>query len=347
MKKILLFTSILSFSTAMNAQTINSTNIVDYGDTIFSATDNSASISLGTAGTGNTWNFSGLLTNSIDTIAFYHPFHVAGNAATTAFPYSTHAIKEDTNYVFLQRDANSLQLLGLSTGTIHVPSQDPETVITFPSTYGTAYLDTARTTTTVSGAAVGQPLADSVKVISITFVESDFDASGTLTTPYGIFSSIRQNLRRQTKTDTYAKGALTGGTYTLITSELDTAYSHQYWSDAATAKFALVTYDIDASGALTGDVSWIRGMTELNNTGEKELERKSISIFPNPVQNTLTIDNQDAINAITIMDITGKVVFRSENRNDKTLNVDFLNKGIYIMSIETDTYLGTSKFIKQ
>ena len=73
----------------------------------------------------------------------------------------------------------------------------------------------------------------------------------------------------------------------------------------------------------------------------------SISIFPNPVQNTLTIDNQDAINAITIMDITGKVVFRSENRNDKTLNVDFLNKGIYIISIETDTYLGTSKFIKQ
>ena len=47
------------------------------------------------------------------------------------------------------------------------------------------------------------------------------------------------------------------------------------------------------------------------------------------------------------MDITGKVVYRTENQNKKTLNVDFLNKGIYILSVETDTYIGTTKFIKQ
>lgn len=347
MKKIILFTSLFAFSFASKAQTINQTNVVDYGDTLFSATDNAPSLSLGAAGTGNTWNFSGLLTNSIDTIVFYHPYYVAGNAATTTFPTASHAIKEDTNFVFLQKDANSLELLGLSNGTIHVASQDSETVITFPSSYGTTFLDTAITKTTVSGAAVGQPLADSIKVESVTFIDSDFDASGTLTTPYGIFSTIRQNLRRETKTETYAKGALTGGVYTLVSSELDTAYSHQYWSDNAAAKFPLVTYDLDKNGNLTGSVSWIMRMVELNNTSTKELEKKSISIFPNPVNNALTINNQDAINSVSIMDITGKIVFRSENRNDKTLNVDFLKKGIYILTVESDTYIGTTKFIKQ
>ena len=64
-------------------------------------------------------------------------------------------------------------------------------------------------------------------------------------------------------------------------------------------------------------------------------------------ENTLTINNQDVINSISIMDVTGKVVYKTEKQNIKTLNVDFLNKGIYILSIETDSYFGTTKFIKQ
>jgi hypothetical protein len=346
MKKTLLFAGLLSLSSAINAQTINATNIAEYGDTIFNAIDNAPSISLGTIGTGNTWNFSGLLTNSIDTVVFFHPYFVAGTAASTTFPHATHAIKRDANFVFLHKTASSLELIGLSNGTTHVASINSETIITLPSSYGTTFLDTARTQTIVSGATAGYPTVDSVRVISSTLINSDFNASGNLTTPFGVFSAIRRNLTRKTSDTVYAKISGFWNPSPIVT-QVNTAYSHQYWSDAANAKFPIVSYNVSPSGAsLTGSVTWTRGVVELNNVGTKELERKSISIYPNPVQNTLTIDNQDVINGITITDITGKIVFKSENNNQKTLNVDFLNKGIYILTVETDTYTGTTKFIK-
>ena len=344
MKKTLLFAGLLSINFVMNAQTINDTNIAEYGDTIFNAIDNSPSISLGTTGAGNTWNFSGLITNSIDTVVFYHPYFVAGNAANSTFPLATHAIKEDTNFVFLHKKSASLELIGLSNGTTHVASENSETVITFPSSYGTTFNDVARTQTVVSGATAGYPV-DSVRVMSSTVINSDFNASGSLTTPLGVFSAIRQYLIRTTRDTVYAKISGFWNPSPIVTQQ-NTAYSHQYWSDAVNAKFPLVSYDLTSAGALSGTVSWTRGVVELNNVGTKELERKSISIYPNPVQNTLTIDNLDAINKIIITDITGKIVFKSEKNNQKTLTVDFLNKGIYILTIETDTYIGTTKFIK-
>lgn len=353
MKKTLLFASLLTFSTAINAQTIRDTNVANLGDTIYSATDVAPSISLGTTGIGNTWDFSTLLINSRDTIHFSSPSTIP--CAITSFSTASYKMKQDTLMVFLEKNVSKLELLGISDGTFCAPSQNPETFIEFPSTYGSTFSDTTLTQKELTGAQAatlpGVPstaaVADSVKFVSTTNVSSNFNASGSLTTPFGVFNCIRQYLVRYTKTDVYGKGALTGGVYTILTTINDTAYSHQYWSDNSKAKFPLVTYDIDAAGNLTGDVSWTTKFVNSSATSISEIEKRTISIYPNPVQNTLTIDNQDAINAVSIMDITGKVVFRSENRNDKTLNVDFLNKGIYIISIETDTYLGTSKFIKQ
>lgn len=345
MKKSLLFAGLISFCTAINAQTINSGNIVEFGDTIFNAIDNAPSISLGTTGTGNSWNFAGLISNSVDTVVFHHPQSVAGSAATSTFPSATLATKEDTNYIFLRKSSASLELIGLSNGTIHVASQNPETVITFPSSYGTTFNDVAETQTVVSGATAGYPTVDSVRVESTTIIASNFNASGTLTTPFGVFSAIRQYLVRTTSDTVYAKISGFWNPSPIITQQ-NTAYSHQYWSDAANSKFPLVSYDLTSAGAISGTVSWTIGFVELNNTSTKELERKTIKVYPNPVQDVLTIENQEAINTIIITDITGKIVYKSENRNDKTLNVSFLNEGVYIITVETDTYIGTSKFIK-
>ncbi|MEN8928335.1 MAG: T9SS type A sorting domain-containing protein [Flavobacteriales bacterium] len=347
MKKTLLFAGLFAFSSAINAQTINFNNVVEFGDIIYNSIDNSPAFSMGNTGAGNTWNFAALADDSRDTIEFFHPGNVAGNAATSTFPLATLANQEDTNFVFLRKSPTKLELLGLSNGTIHVASQDPETVITFPSAFGTTFKDTAMTTTTVSGVTVNQPLADSVRIESVTFVESDFDASGTMTTPFGMFSAIRQNLTRTTKTEVYAKGALTGGVYTLISTDTETSNSHQYWSDAANAKSPIVSYEVDATGGFADFVTWTRGFVEFNNVGSKELALKTLKVFPNPVVNTLTIDIEEEINAVIITDITGKVLFRTENQLSNTLTLDFLNKGVYILTIETDSYLGTTKFFKQ
>ncbi len=345
MKKTLLFLGAISMGISSLSQTITSANIAILGDTIYQAEDVAPSINIGTTGTGNIWNFSSLLTNNRDTTIFYDP-NIIPCAAST-FMYQTHSFKQDTNTAFLSVNTASIELLGISNGTICVASQDSETTITFPSSFGTTFLDTARTTTTVSGASVGQPLADSIRIISVTYIESDFNASGTLTSAFGIFPSIRQDLERRTTSDIYAKGVLTGGVFTLLRTETDTAYSHQYWSDAANAKFPLVSYDVTATGTLTGSVIFTIGFSPNVHTSIKENETKNISVYPNPATNQLTIDNHEVINNLTVTDLRGKVVYSSNQITSNTIDINFLNKGMYVLTISTDSYTGTARFVKQ
>ena len=348
MKKTILIASSFLLMISAKSQTINDSNIANIGDIIYGATDVSPLINLGTNSAGNTWNFSSLLINGRDTTTMEHPWDVFGRGSMRShYPTATHGIADDTNYIFLRRSSSALELIGLSNGTAHVKSQDAETIITFPSVFGTTFKDTAKTTATVSGASVGQPLADSIKVISITYIESDFSASGTLTTPFGIFSSIRQYLVRDTYTETWAKGVATGGVYTRIQTERDTAYSHQYWSDAINAKFPLVSYDLDASGNLTGSVEWMTGFTVNSTASISEVTQKSITVFPNPATNQLTIEESSQLNKVVVMDVTGKNVISLSNLTSNKIDVSALPKGMYVIQITTDSYTGTTKFIKQ
>lgn len=346
MKKTLLFLGAISIGLSSLSQTITSANIAVLGDTIYQAEDVAPSINIGTTGTGNVWDFSSLLTNNRDTTIFFDPNIISCSANT--FNNPTHSFKQDTNTAFLTVSPTSIELVGISNGTICVASQDSETTITFPSSFGTTYLDTARTTTTVSGSSLGQlPGVDSVKVISVSYIESDFNASGTLTTAYGIFTSIRQDLERKTTTELYIKGLITGGIFTLFSTETDTAYSHQYWSNAANAKFPLVSYDVTATGVLTGSVIFTTGFSSNVNTSIKENEIKTISVYPNPAKDQLTIDNHEAINNLTVTDLRGKVIYSSNQITSNTIDINFLSKGMYVLTISTDSYTGTARFIKQ
>jgi endo-1,4-beta-xylanase len=69
-----------------------------------------------------------------------------------------------------------------------------------------------------------------------------------------------------------------------------------------------------------------------------------IKIYPNPVDDYLTIKGKD-IRGIKILDISGKnirSVFESE-----TFSVQDLNKGVYILKIEYDSYIEMRKFMKR
>lgn len=83
--------------------------------------------------------------------------------------------------------------------------------------------------------------------------------------------------------------------------------------------------------------------TNLNN----EIYNKSkFSIYPNPVKTELTINISEKINLIEIFDLLGKNVFYKENPS-KTINIEFLEKGIYILKIKTDNENYCDKIIKK
>ena len=78
-----------------------------------------------------------------------------------------------------------------------------------------------------------------------------------------------------------------------------------------------------------------------------------ISIYPNPVSNTLFIsnDNNQNISKIEILTITGQKVYLNENENSSSIEIEInsLPKGIYLINIfdENNSVIKAEKIIKQ
>lgn len=74
------------------------------------------------------------------------------------------------------------------------------------------------------------------------------------------------------------------------------------------------------------------------------------NVYPNPVTDFASINLADAqINAITVMDINGRVV-KTGNANElSTAKIDLsdLTAGIYLMAIDTDKGISTEKIVKK
>ena len=81
-----------------------------------------------------------------------------------------------------------------------------------------------------------------------------------------------------------------------------------------------------------------------------QLEKNNIVIYPNPVNNLLNVDCLDEpIKSFTIYDLQGKQVFTRTGETLSTLSIDisFLNKGIYVFQLTSDEKSLNYKFLKE
>lgn len=94
---------------------------------------------------------------------------------------------------------------------------------------------------------------------------------------------------------------------------------------------------------------WEQGLSPVSINGETALEN-SISIYPNPViDGILNVElNQDGITEISIIDITGKVLY--QKRSDLSLiqiELGDINSGVYILKIDGKNSSSAKRFIVQ
>lgn len=105
----------------------------------------------------------------------------------------------------------------------------------------------------------------------------------------------------------------------------DVAYSNanwSYWKDAAASFSTNCSLGIDDFG------------TEV-----------SVSVYPNPATSQLGISSKMVIASITLVDITGKEIARPE-LNNNSIDISYLNKGLYFLQIETPSGSVVEKFVK-
>ena len=86
----------------------------------------------------------------------------------------------------------------------------------------------------------------------------------------------------------------------------------------------------------------------LDVTSVDENARQSVNIYPNPVNDKLVIEANEAINYVEIYNLTGAMVVSQECNSDKVeLEVGTLQSGVYFIKMTTGNSSETRRFVKR
>lgn len=357
-KKLLSLASLFSVGAlVLNAQiTINDTHIVGVGEAVEQSIDTiPGAITIGPSGANQTWNFTTMNESFVDTLTFSNPSSFPGvsNFATANMGLTNS--NQDSSWQFLNKNTTGLFVVGQ---TIFIQGAQtsipfPTTIITFPSTMGTNYSGTW--SGQLIQVFIGQGGIDSARITRGSTSSSVIDAWGNVTTPFGTFASIRQNVYETTVDTTWV---LQSGVWSIIdpfTATLigvtpiafDTINTARWWTDNVVSKFPVIEMDYENNGTVNR-VSWQKNSPTVGiNDLKAALE---FNVYPNPAKDVINFTTSLENNSfISIIDITGKEVKTFGLTSTKqTVDVSNLEVGIYFYSIKdkvTGKILHNNKFI--
>jgi len=81
----------------------------------------------------------------------------------------------------------------------------------------------------------------------------------------------------------------------------------------------------------------------------KDISNSNIFVYPNPTNSTITISNTENINIdkAELYDLYGKKIMNMKISIDKTINLNYLQKGIYLLKLKTSKSDRSIKIIKR
>ena len=85
---------------------------------------------------------------------------------------------------------------------------------------------------------------------------------------------------------------------------------------------------------------------EADQGSVKTVDRNLFNVYPNPATNEINVTSDERLTNVTILDITGKIVYTSsEITSNQTVNVSSLNRGIYMVQVMTDNKTSVKRLI--
>lgn len=108
--------------------------------------------------------------------------------------------------------------------------------------------------------------------------------------------------------------------------------------------FELQSSDVGQFGMNTPAFFCIDNLQAEFFTGINEINQNALNIFPNPSVGSINIDYNERFSTINIINLQGKMVLQSKQ---KTIDINSLENGIYVVQIETENGVLNSKFVKQ
>lgn len=339
MKKQLLFLSLAAVAGTVNAQvTITSADQPTTLQVFHNTRDTSMTAAPGNSGTGQNYNFTGLLDQSEDSMTFTLP---QWTPYGSSYPQTNIAImvNQGDAYIYGVMNSTSLEIHGqaadpFGNGIIPLTFTNPETQMIFPAAYGSSFADTAGGTNQFYlgyDPGVGFTI-DSVRIRTTIHKTADFDGSGSATSPLGTFNVLRQNTYRR-QLDTIDIFAFGNWAYEFFT-QMDSTRTYAYWTNGIGFPIVELT-DQDDLGQIT-EASWLKQLPTV--TGIPVSETSSMVVYPNPATDAITFQTEETEGSIELMDMTGRVVKTVViNSNATRVDVTDLAAGMYTYRV-----IGTS-----
>lgn len=330
MKKLI--PGLLAFLAAfqVSAQiTLTDADIGAVGSSYIMGVDNSldSTFNLGGDGPNQSWDFSSLGVDGVDTVGFLDP---ANTPYPNDFPTSNLSIYQQDldGYAYLEYDAQSLSIIGLAGDpagvgqTFIIPLDDPQTIAQFPFTYGSNVVDTSIFDIK---AAFAIQFADSVRYQSTSIRTLEADSYGDLILPDGTHNTLRVKTISQTWDSIWIHipflgwGPFQDSTYT------DSTFT--WWENSNGYILCEASYTGPELTSVTYQNPVIVGKPAPANV--------QFQAYPNPANDQLVIRREKAVPAnIELYDPLGRLIRSVESRELETmLPVEDLPEGAYILRV--------------
>ena len=116
---------------------------------------------------------------------------------------------------------------------------------------------------------------------------------------------------------------------------------------AATTRGPYPNHDVQCENENGDECFWLMELQDLTvDIEDVEAARRSVTLYPNPGQNTIYLDTDVREFTFTLYNNTGQVVLTKENQ--KTINTSTLNSGIYFYRItQNGEVLNSGKWVKK
>lgn len=87
---------------------------------------------------------------------------------------------------------------------------------------------------------------------------------------------------------------------------------------------------------------------EVDDVSTKNIEKVHFNVYPNPFNDQVSIQGNDVIHNITVIDMVGKQVANKNNIHsfNTTLSLENMIKGVYLLRLETNSGIVTKRIVK-
>lgn len=274
----------------------------------------------GSAGSGQSWDFSTLANDSNRIVDYVNPSELLGSIE---FPNATVGILEVADEgsfsAFFESSGAAYRVLGSYTEIESTPVSfkytDPMDIMRFPVGFGQAFSDSFEIdveTELFSFSEIGENVVE-------------VDGSGILLTPVGLFSNVLRI--KSVQTSQFVGLPPTPGGPTISENTTYLFVSAEY-PGIPLLEYSLSGTNVNPNADTTiafADPSYVSIAEKANNT---------FSIYPNPANTQVTISASSLVERVEVLDLFGRVV-RTEaiqkSTNKTIINTSNIKSGVYLI----------------